>query len=363
MVNPLVALWGGARRVCTACILLLLALWPHIALPQANNISLADDAYHYGAWANGQHDGSFIEWWYFNFYDAQQNVQGIVTYFVVDPQNLTGHGLAQVAAVAYTPSGVVREVDVYSTNAFSASSKRADVQIDASTIQVKNPNAYRIAGQSLDARLRWDLQYTQQMDPWFAADRMPVGTLSWESMDWLIYMPRASVDGQLVIDGHTYSIAASGYHDHNWGEWIFSNALWNWAQYSQPGLAFDLGDFIGGPSGIASIELAGQRTVFSKGQYGLLHLQWAFDSENQKWYPVQTLFWAENKAVALVLTMKAVATEPLRGDLPFPLPDVIIYEQTASYDGLIWKKNSDGSRQAAIPFHGQGFKEYTAKKW
>src|SRR5690242_19284409 len=28
------------------------------------------------------------------FYDTQQNVHGIVTYFIVDPQNLTGHGLA-----------------------------------------------------------------------------------------------------------------------------------------------------------------------------------------------------------------------------------------------------------------------------
>jgi len=356
------AAWDGAKRVATrTAVLILLAVWPHTALPQANNVTLVDDSYHYSGWVNGQHDGSYIEWWYFNFYDTQQNVQGIVTYFIVDPQNLTGHGLAQVAAVAYTPNGVVREIDVYPANAFSASFKRADVQIGGNSIQVKDPNIYQLTGQSVNTRLQWNIQYTRQMDPWFAADRMSVGTLSWESMDWLVYMPRALVEGQFVIDGHVYSINASGYHDHNWGEWIFSNALWNWAQYSQPGLAFGVGDFIGQPAGMASIEVDGQRTVFSKAQYKLLHLQWAFDRENQKWYPSQTIFWAENESAVVVLTMRAINTEPLRGDLPFPLPDVIIYEQTASYDGLIWKKDSAGSHLPAIPFHGLGFKEYTAK--
>ena len=327
---------------------------------EGQGVTASDDAYHYPSWAGGQHDGNYIEWWYFNFYDAQQNVQGIFSYFITDPQNLTGFGQAQVAAVAYSQSGVVSEVDTYPVSAFSASSDQANVQIATNSIQVVSADTYRIVGQSLDGRLQWDLQYVSQQSPWFAADRMAVGSLSWESMSWLVYMPRAAIVGQVVIDGQAYTVNAPGYHDHNWGEWIFSNAMWNWAQYSQPGLAFDLGDFIGGPAGLASVEFQGERTVFTKSQYTLVHTKWAFDTGNQKWYPVDSVFSANSGGVTILLNMHVVSTDPLRGNLPFPLPDVIIYEQTTQYDGLILKQGSSG-QPLFLAFHGNGFKEYTAK--
>jgi hypothetical protein len=339
---------------------LLLFSLPHFAVA-GQGVTGADDAYHYASWSGGQHDGSYIEWWYFNFYDAQQNMQGIFSYFVTDPQNLTGFGQSQVAAVIYGSGGVVSEVDIYPVTAFSASSQQANVQIGANSIQALSPNNYRIIGQSLDDRLQWDLRYVGQQSPWFAADRMAVGSLSWESMSWLVYMPRAAIVGQIVLDGHTYSVSAPGYHDHNWGEWIVSDAMWNWAQYSQPGFAFDLGDFIAGPAGLASIEMQGERTVFTKSQYKLVHTKWTFDAENQKWYPVESVFSASNGTVSILLNLSVSRTEPLRGRLPFPLPDVVIYEQTTAYDGLVFRNAGDGKKAISLLLHGSGFKEYTAK--
>ncbi len=90
-------------------------------------------------------------------------------------------------------------------------------------------------------------------------------------------MPRAQVSGRLAVDGRVYEIDAAGYHDHNWGEWIPTDALWSWAQYSNPDLAFELGDFQGQPTGLASIDAAGERTVFTKEQYAFIHTRWAFD--------------------------------------------------------------------------------------
>jgi len=168
------------------------------------------------------------------------------------------------------------------------------------------------------------------------------------------------VVGRILVDGQTYVVNAPGYHDHNWGEWIFSNAMWNWAQYSQPGFVFDLGDFIGGSAGVASIELLGERTTFAKNQYSLIHTKWALDAENQKWYPIESVFSANNGSVKLVLSMHVLNTEPLRGNLPFPFPDVIIYEQTATYQGLV-VNSSNNARVLSFPFQGFGFKEYTAK--
>ncbi|MBI3950619.1 MAG: hypothetical protein HY314_09210 [Acidobacteria bacterium] len=329
----------------------------------AQEVTLADDAYHYRLWADGRHDGNFIEWWYFNLFDAQQQVQAIFTYFITDPEDRTGHGLAQVAAVAYTPPGIASEIDVYSPNQFSASYNQADVQIEGNTIRVIDGNAYRIAGTSRDGRLSWDLVYGRQAEPWFAADRMGVGKLAWEQMGWLIYMPGATVTGRLQIDGQVYTINAPGYHDHNWGEWIFTNALWNWAQYSEPGLAFEMGDFIDKPVGVASIDFQGRRTVFTKDQYELTHTRWTFDSDNRKRYPLETTLRAENDTRRLILTMQAIVTHPLRGDLPLPLPDAIIYEQTARYEGQLWEKNTEGQWVLSASFDGNGFKEYTARRY
>jgi len=352
--NPLPG-WSHGRG---ATVFLLLLFSPVLAHGQS--VGQADDAYHYAEFAGAPHAGNYTEWWYFNFYDAEQNVQGIFSYFVTDPANLTGFGQSQMAAVAYGPGGIVTELDQYPVTDFSASSDRANVQVAANSVQAITGGLYSITGQSSDGRLQWNLLYASQLSPWFAASGISVGNLSWETMSWLVYMPRAAVTGQLVIDGNSYTVRAPGYHDHNWGEWIFSNAMWNWAQYSQPGFAFDLGDFIGEPAGVASVEFQGTRTVFTKDQYSLVHTKWALDTANQNWYPIESVFSANNGTVQVVLTMQAVNTDPLRANLPFPLPDVVIYEQTATYTGLIVNK---ASAQGAVPvaFHGSGFKEYTAK--
>jgi predicted secreted hydrolase len=329
----------------------------------AEDVALADDAYHYRYWADGRHDNNYIEWWYFNLFDAEQDLQAIFTYLVADPENRSGRGLAQIAAVAYTTQGIVSEIDLYPPNLFSASYAQADVQIEAHTIQVMDADTYRLVGATRNHRLAWDLTYVRQARPWFAIDRMRVGLLRWEQMGWLIYMPRAEVSGQVVVDGQVYAINAPGYHDHNWGEWIFSNALWNWAQYSEPGLAFEMGDFIDKPVGAASIEFQGERTVFTKDQYQLTHTQWAFDAENRRRYPIETTLVAENDTRRLVLTLRAIKTDPLRGDLPFPLPDAIIYEQTARYEGQLLERNTTGEWVLSASISGHGFKEYTARRY
>lgn len=329
----------------------------------AQDVLPIDDAYHYRFFANGRHDRNYVEWWYFNFFDARQGVQAIFTYFIADPEDLSGRGLAQLVSVAYTSQGIVGGVDVYSPDSFSASYAQADVQIDANAIQVIDRDTYRVVGASRDGRLSWDLIYVRDAASWFAADSLEVGRLPWERMSWLIYMPGAEVSGRMVVDGQVYAIAARGYHDHNWGEWVFPNALWNWAQYSEPGLSFEMGDFINQPAGVASIEFQGDRTVFTKEQYQLTHTRWAFDVENRKRYPTETRLRADNGTRRLALTLRAIRTHPLRGHLPFPLPDVIIYEQTAQCEGQLWEKNAAGEWVLLVSFDGDGFKEYAARTY
>jgi len=356
---------GKQMALCSVILAVQLLVGPSAlsSFAPADDVGLTDDAYHYRFWADGQHDGNYIEWWYFNLFDAEQDLQAIFTYFIADPDNRSGHGLAQVAAVAYTAEGTISAIDLYPPQLFSASYDQADVQIQSNAIQVSDADTYRIVGASHDGRLSWDLIYRREAAPWFAADGMRVGRFAWEQMGWLIYMPRAQVGGQVEVDGRVYAIHAPGYHDHNWGEWIFTNALWNWAQYSEPGLAFEMGDFIDKPIGVASIESQGERTVFTKTQYQLTHTRWAFDSRNRIRYPVETALRAENETRRLILTMQAIDTHPLRGDLPLPLPDAIIYEQTARYEGQLWEKNGAGEWVLSASIRGDGFKEYTARRY
>jgi hypothetical protein len=174
-------------------------------------------------------------------------------------------------------------------------------------------------------------------------------------MSWLLYMPRAHVTGTLTVNGHTYNIDCPGYHDHNWGEWNFQAVIWNWAQYSQPGLEFDLGDFVGNPNGRASLDIAGQRVVFSKDQYNLVHTKWAFDPLDNISYPVQSVFTAAKGDLKVTIVMDVQKTAPLPTGPP---PSLVIYEQPSHFSGTV--TIHDGWFPLSIPFDGNGFKVYTA---
>lgn len=315
------------------------------------------DAYHLLYWLPTGHLANYTEWWYFNLYDASNNVQAIFSYLVSDPLNLAGGlfpiGASEMGAVAYTPNGIVNEMDPYLTPSFSARYSAADVNIGSqNAITVLDANNYRISGASRDGRIAWNLAYQRAAPSWYAGDRINVAADPWQLMSWLIDMPRANVSGTLTVDGTTYNVSAPGYHDHNWGEWNLNGVPWNWAQYSQPAFTFDLGDFPDKPGGTASIEWNGRRYVFAHDQYTLVHTQWAFDSVNNLSYPTQSVFQASDGNAQIDLTMNVIQTDPL--STPTALPKAVIYEQTVNYTGQAWINGQ------TIQISGNGFKEYTA---
>src|SRR5262245_3096768 len=304
--------------------------------------AVAGDEDHRSLWADGRHDASYTEWWYFNFHDPRAGVQAIFSYFVTNPTDIAGLGQAQMVAVAGTPEGGGTAMDAYPPSAFTASEERVEVTIDpdgaggagaAGTVRIAADGRYLVKGRSRDGRLAWDLVYEAESTPWPAFDPMPVGRLAWEKMSWLVFMPRAHVTGTLTVDGRDYAVDAPGYHDHNWGEWIPTDALWNWAQFSTPRTALEVGDFIGKPLGVVGLDVDGERTVFTRDQSSLVHTRWAWDGVNRLFYPVESILNADNGVLRLQVTLRALRTEPLRGDLPAPLRDVILYEQTALYSG------------------------------
>jgi len=341
-------------RLIVPAMALFLLSWP--AHAQSDDLSASEDAYHFLYWLGTGHLSDYTEWWYFNLYDSSNNVQAIFSYLINNPLSLQGGlfsiGVSEMAAVAYTPHGIVSEMDAYLALSFSAKYDAADVAIgNQNAIAVTGPDTYRISGATRDGRMVWNLLYQREAPPWFAGQRVSVSADPWQLMSWLVYMPRAGVSGTLTVDGTTFNVSASGYHDHNWGEWNLNGVPWNWAQYSQPGLTFDLGDFPEKPGGFASLDVNGERFVFASGQYTLVHTQWEYDPVNNLIYPTQSVFHASNGVAQVDVTMNVLQSEPLAA--PVPPPRAVIYEQTVTYTGQAWL----GGRP--LSFTGNGFKEYT----
>jgi hypothetical protein len=324
----------------------LLSLLP--ADVRAADVTRRDDAFHFAQFRDGQHDANYAEWWYFNLIDRAQGLELALTYAVIDPANLTGFGTASVVAIAYTPNARFTETAVYPSTAFAASADQADVLVAGGSpftlniVQVLSDDVY-------------------QTGAWLGADREHVGVFPWEQMSWLQYMPGALVAGDVTIDGHVYHVANTrGYHDHNWGEWVPFTVAWNWAQYFEPGLNFSIGDFRNSATGVVSVDVSGERTVFAKNEYVLIHDGWNYDAANQVWFPSRTWMYAQNALRTLIVSMGARETVPVRPPPQLPLPLVpVIYEQTADFIGWLWDRNSAGEWTFTRAFGGAGYKEYT----
>jgi hypothetical protein len=350
------------KKLLVCSLLSISVLLGPFAAARFAQTSPSDDAYHYEYFQDRRHDASYIEWWYFNLFSM--DIQCVISYPVINPDDILKRGLAGVTAVAYTEDGIVSEADYFAPDQFHGSYDNADVEISGNFIVVNDDGSYKIQGSIQgEKHISWNLIYTPLASPWFARDREKVGIFPWEVMSWLIYMPGAWVTGTVRIDDKTYEIAAPGYHDHNWGEWIPTHALWNWAQYYDPdnNLAFEMGDFRSKPVGVVSVEIAGRRVLFDKSEYLLIHKRWRYDSENRKYFPVESWLYAENEDGKLVLTLQTIATEALLSPekLAAFLPELVLYEQTAHYEGQFWDKASS----EVTPISGDGFKEYTALKF
>jgi hypothetical protein len=324
---------------------------------------LGEDAYHFSEFQDGLHDDAYAEWWYFNLVDPEQELRFVVGYAIFGPASEVGR--AAVTALAFTEAGTSKVTESFSTSDFQASTVQPELTVgEANSIQTVDADTLRIAG-SVEGEhaIAWSLTYLQRATPWLGSDGERVGALPWERMSWYNLMPGARVDGWIEIDGQSYSVTgASGYHDHNWGEWVPFEVVWNWAQYHEPGFSLGLGDFRNWPAGVVGIEVEGERVVFEQHQYLLAHTRWAWNAELGLPYPTESWLVASNGHVKLRVRMDVERSEALRPppELPFPLLEPVIFEQTARFTGWLWIRTGL-TWSLERSFQGEGFKEFTGR--
>jgi hypothetical protein len=75
-----------------------LAVFVQPFLYAQSTVTEADDAYRLKYWQGTSHEDAYNEWWYFNLYDTNNAIQGVFSYQVADPLNLTGEGVADMTA-------------------------------------------------------------------------------------------------------------------------------------------------------------------------------------------------------------------------------------------------------------------------
>jgi len=123
-------------------------------------------------------------------------------------------------------------------------------------ISVQDERTYVVNGAMPSANLSWALTYTQAVD----AAREHVDVLGTIALNWVSYMPSATLTGAVTFRGRTYSFADGvGYHDHNSGKWIGGESTTSEGTAaianSSSRLAFDYkwGSINGGTSGIGGV--------------------------------------------------------------------------------------------------------------
>jgi len=186
----------------------------------------------------------YKEWHYFNILDEEQNLS-FITAFVLqgDVSNPLMSGAVNLTSYQTTPNTTynVPKFDVYPITDVAWSNTSPDLRIGGNSVTLNN-KGYRVYDKSQDGQTVLDAVFkpiNESRPVWNTPlDNLtlPVG----EVMNWMLASSRMKVNGTLTVNKgtpqeKTYVLKnAKGYHDHNWGRWLWSDDMgWDWGQMSQ----------------------------------------------------------------------------------------------------------------------------------
>jgi hypothetical protein len=178
----------------------------------------------------------YKEWWFFTVHDPEQRFGAVFGYSVADPSQAFGRESSSVAAMVWPsyepdqlPSPCITPLDIYNYTQYSGNRQNASLSVgDKNHITTLSEGVYQIDGAIRDGSVIWSLRYTQESYPSREVFQPPGMQL-----DWISFMPAASVSGFVTVNGKTFNLSSAiGYHDHNWGAWPDTLFNWIWAQFS-----------------------------------------------------------------------------------------------------------------------------------
>ena len=182
----------------------------------------------------------YNEWHYFNVIDEEQNLSFMTTLKISgnisDPIPFNS-SVATVLLSYSTPDGNSTIPDYYPMFLAEYSNETPDLRIYSSTVTLTD-EGYHVHVESFDCQTVFDAMFKPFTEPaplFTAAPYEP-----YRVINWLVASPKMKVNGTLTtskgtVQEKTYTLKNSrGYHDHNWGYWLWQDDIgWDWGQASE----------------------------------------------------------------------------------------------------------------------------------
>jgi hypothetical protein len=165
------------------------------------------------------------EWWYFDsVFD-----NGYSAVAIVWPMNYAKPWRRQctIQLSVYTPEGEhVKHYIFPPRSLFRGSYSQCDARIGDSYVRGVHPR-YEVKMRAEDIAV--DLVFEAETPGWKPGTAVNyVAFPRYNTMGWLVPLPRARVRGTLTVGGRKIEVEGHGYHDHNWGEAPFFHLVDNW---------------------------------------------------------------------------------------------------------------------------------------
>ncbi len=280
--------WGAKARSYAALAGLAASAWcpaAHAGLTIFHPERASDraaDASHFDALANSEHIAAWTEWWYFNFHDPNVNVNGwdgFISFYTTGDLGTNGagaHNVEIIVSIWNSNNGSLKFATgiplhtgspggVQDISGYSSSTTVCDVSIDVSSTGTctakfdSNNDKYTVHVENSTGTLQIDLTYTRITKgflPWL--EGFPDS--DWRNLFWAVPMPYANVTGtiKLPLQVVPKTISGTGYHDHNWGHWGQTDAVWDWGECPVPSdnATIIFGKVDGGAFGTVGIVVA-----------------------------------------------------------------------------------------------------------
>jgi hypothetical protein len=322
----------------------------------STDVILSDDAYHFSQYLGHEQRAWYIEWSYFNFIDPVTNVAGMATFAVFNPDSRGITGVASLTAAVIAPGHTTPVIDYHPIEVFSGSADRPDMQLAQSTLTVEDDQTYHIHIVSKDGNVTMDLTYVQADIPQFFVHEQH-GTY-WNMTSWLNYMPSAWVNGTVTVNGESFPITnATGYHDHDWGMWKVHRETWNWADAASPKdeFVFHAVFHAAFQKSTSYVRCRDLRVYFPQSNFHNAQENWVTWRDHWQ-YPTLMTFACEDESGRYKVEMRWEVIDTL----PLWQYPVIVFEQTAQFDGGIYERDSAGEWQLLGDIHTIGFCEHSA---
>lgn len=187
-----------------------------------------DDALHIDMDARGN-----AEWWYF---DAKlENGYMVVGFFRAKHERT---GKTGVEITVYTPSGEkIQNITNYSHAELIASKEYPDVRIGPNYVKVENFDQKLLTYEVFmeEEGYGFHLTFNSIVQGWIPGS----GYTEFDKyghFGWCVPIPRAKVEGYILVNGEKIAAKGIGYHDHNWLSFNLARFVkyWYWGRaYSE----------------------------------------------------------------------------------------------------------------------------------